>query len=882
MKLLHHLRALFRKEELDQDLSDELAFHLEKQIEQNVAAGMSAEQARYAALRSFGGVEQVKEDCRDTWGVRFLDTLLQDIRFGLRMLAKNPGFTAVAVLTLALGIGANTAIFSVVDAVLLRPLPYRDPSRLVYISEFWPRETPVRTVPSPDFANWSEHDRLLDGLAAYGGGAEMNLTSPGEPERLLGAKVTWDFFPLLGVQPSLGRGFLREEDRPGGRPVVLLSHELWRRRFGSDPKVVGTSLQLDGTLHTIVGVIPAGFRFPDDEFKAQLFLPMVVARARDWGSEDWRLIRPLARLKPGITMDNVKAELSGLVQQTAGQEPPPFNRMRVGMEVHVTPLQERLSAPARPILLVLLSSVGLLLIMSCVNVASLQLARSAARQKELAVRAALGAPRLRIATQLLTESLVLAMAGGAVALLVGFAGLKALQALGPPQIPHLESVRLDPTVLLFTLIVTTVTGILFGLSPAVLATRVKLNEALKQSAAQSNSGQEQHRVRSILVTMEIALAVILLVGAGLLTRSVIYLISVNPGFDPNHLLTLRISIFGNEYSKPEQQSAFFEQLLERIRALPAVHSADAGSGLPVIGWWRLGGTDVEGQPEAPAGLRPDVPNDVVGTSYFRTLRIPLVAGRTFNEQDRQGAPQVAIVNQAFARQFLPGQDVIGKHVKSGARTGPWREIVGIVGDVKQLGLDHPESPEIYIPYLQDPAPAMDVALRVAGDPLNSVGAVKAAIRAVDAHQPVYDVATMDERLSESIAPQRFNALLVGMFALLALGLGAIGVYGVLAYSVARRTHEFGVRVALGAHREDVLALVMTDGMRIVVLGMGIGLLGALALTRLLRNFLFGVGPTDPATLVAVSMGLTLVAALACYIPARRATKVEPMVALRYE
>jgi putative ABC transport system permease protein len=873
---------MFGRKRKQSDFVAEIEAHLELETEQLKEQGLSEEEARRAARRAFGNLTQAQERFYESGRWLWWDHLVQDLRFGLRQLRRNPGFTAVAVLTLALGIGANTAIFSVVNAVLIRPLPYRDPSRLVYISEFWPRETPVKTVPSPDFANWSQHDRLFDGFAAYGGAAEVNLTSLGEPERILGAKVTWDFFLLLGVQPSLGRGFLREEDQPGGRQVVLLSHELWQRRFGSDPRVVGSPVNLDGAAHTIVGIIPAGFQFPDDEFKAQLFLPMVVARADNWGSQDMRLLRPLARLKPGVTVDNVKAELSGLVQQTAGQEPPQFIRMRAGMEVHVTPLRERLAAPARPILLVLLCSVGLLLIMAFVNVASLQLARGAARQKELAVRAALGARRLRIVAQLLAESLMLAIGAAPMALLMGFTGLRVLQALGPPQIPHLERVRLDHTVLLFTMIVAAMTGILFGLSPAILASRVRLDEALKHSTSRSTPGHQQHRIRSILVTTEVALAVVLLICAGLLARTFIYLTTVNPGFDPHHLLTLRISVSANEYSKPERRAAFFEQVLDRMRALPAIQFADAGSGLPPIGWGTLRGTDVEGQPEALPGLRPDVPCDVVSPGYFRTLRIPLVAGRAFSEQDRQSALQVAIVNQAFGRQFLSDGNVIGKHVRAGARTGPWREIIGIVGNVRQLGPDHPESPAIYVPYLQEPASDMHVVLRAVGDPLNSVADVKAAVRAVDANQPVYDVATMDQRLSESIAPQRFNALLVGMFALLALGLGAIGIYGVLAYSVAQRTHEIGVRVALGARREDVLALVVGEGMRIVALGMGIGLLGALALPPLLRSLLFGVKPSDPVTLVAVSVGLALVAALACYLPARRATKVDPMVALRYE
>jgi putative ABC transport system permease protein len=426
------------------------------------------------------------------------------------------------------------------------------------------------------------------------------------------------------------------------------------------------------------------------------------------------------------------------------------------------------------------------------------------------------------------------------------------------------------------------TGVLFGFSPAVVASGVKLDEVLKHGTSRSTPSQKRHRIRSILVTAEIALAFILLIGAGLLTRSFIYLITVDPGFAPHQLLTLRISTSGNEYSKPEQKAAFFGQLLERLKGLPGIQCADAGSGLPLLGSWRIGGTDVEGTPEALPGLRPDIPNDVVGPDYFRTLGIPVVAGRAFTHQDRQGALPVAIVNQAFARQFFSHQNVIGKHVKSGARTDLWREIIGVVGNVRQLGPDHLESPEVYILYLQDPSSALYVVLRSSGDPLSSITAVKSAVRAEDANLPLYDIATMDERLSESTAPQRFNALLVGIFAFLALSLAAVGIYGVVSYSVAQRTHEIGVRMALGACREDVLALVGAEGMRLVGLGTGIGLAGALALTRLLRSLLFEVSPSDPVTLVAASAGLALVAAFACYIPARRATKVDPMVALRYE
>ena len=883
--LLSRFMGLFRRGRLEQELEDEVRSHLEMLEEENLRRGMPPEEARYAALRSFGGVDQTKERYREQRGLPFVDSFFQDIRYGLRGLRRTPGFAAVAILTLALGIGANTAIFSVVHAVLLRPLPYRDPGRLVYISEFWPHETPVKTVPNPDFANWSEHGRLFDGLAAYGGGAEVNLTGMGEPERLSGARVTADFFALLGVEPILGRSFLPEEDRPGGRKAVLLSYELWERRFGSNSKVIGSAVQLDGDLYTIVGVAPAGFRFPDDDFRAQVFLPMVVARVVDWKSRDpnlFRLLRVLARLRPGVTPDQARAELTALVRAEADLEPPQFKRMRAGMEVRITPLSERLAAPARPILLILLSSVALLLIMSCVNVAGMQLARGATRQRELAVRAALGARRSRLAAQLLMENFMLLIGAAGAAVCLGFAGLRALRGLAPPQIPHLELASLDWTVLLFTLIVATLTGLLSGLAPAVLGSRVELNETLKGSGAQSGSAQKQHRVRSILVTTEIALALVLLIGSGLLTRSLIHLISVDPGFNTHRLLTLRLSLSERAYPKPEQKDAFLSELLTRVRALPGVRSAAAGSGLPTLGWGSLRGTDIEGQPEMPPGLRPDIPCDTVSTEYFQALGIPLMAGRGFNQQDRTSAAPVAIVNQAFAREFFSRQNPIGKHVGRRSTPGVWREIIGVVGNVRQLGPSQEESPEIYIPYQQEPNVDVNLVLRTATRPLALVAPVKDAVQAVDPAQPVYDIATMDQRLSESMAPQRFNAFLVGVFALAALGLAGVGIFGVLAYSVARRTSEIGVRMALGASRAQVMRLVVGEGLRLCGLGVLLGLGGSVPLARLLRGVLFGVGPSDPITLTAASAALVLVVVLACYIPARRALLVDPMSALRHE
>jgi putative ABC transport system permease protein len=889
MKLVSSLRTLlafvFHRSQVEREMEEELRSHLASRADDLERQGLSRAEAERRARIEFGGYERYKEECREALGSRLLGVLIADIRYGLRSLRRNPGFSAVAILTLALGIGANTAIFSVLHAVLLRPLPYRDPGRLVYISEFWPQETSVKIVPNPDFANWSEHASLFDGLAAYGGGAEVNLTGMGGPERLSGARVTADFFTLLGVEPSLGRSFLREEDRPGGRKAVLLSYELWQRRFGSNSKVIGSTIQLDGDLYTIVGVTPADFRFPDDDFHAQVFLPMLVACVVDWKSRDpnqFRLLRALARLRPGVTPDQARAELTALVRAEAILEPPQFKRMRAGMKVRVTPLSERLAAPARSILLILLSSVALLLIMSCVNVAGMQLARGATRQRELAVRAALGAQRLRIAAQLLMENFVLLVGAAGVAVCLGFAGLRTLRGLAPRQIPHLELASLNWTVLLFTLIVATLTGVLSGLAPAILGSRVELNEILKGSGPQTGSAQKQQRIRSILVTTEIALALVLLIGSGLLTRSLIHLVSIDPGFNTHGLLTLRLSLSERAYPKPEQKIAFLSALMARLGALPGVRPAAANSGVPTLGWGCLRGTDIEGQPEMPLGLRPDIPCDVVNTGYFQTLGIPLMAGRGFNEQDRPTTVQVAIVSEAFVRQYFAGQNPIGKHVRNGARTAPQREIIGVVGNVRQLGPSQDVSPVVYIPYQQEPEGDVNLALRTDVDPRAMVAPVKAAVQAVDPAQPVYDIATMDQRLSESMAPQRFNALLVGVFALAALGLAGVGIFGVLAYSVARRTSEIGVRMALGASRSQVMRLVVGEGLRLCGLGVVLGLAGSIPLTRLLRGVLFGVGPSDPVTLAAASAALALVAVLACYIPARRALLVDPMSALRHE
>lgn len=875
-------RDLLRKNRADQELDEELQAHLEQQVEQNIARGMSSEEARYAAQRLFGGVQQVKEQCRDVRGLNFIESIVQDIRYGLRQLRRNPGFTTVAVVTLALGIGANTAIFSVVDAVLLQPLPYPDPNRLVYVSEFWPHEPPVHTVVTPDFANWQEHNSVFQEMAAYGGDRRLELRSTGEPEAVEGVNVSEGFFAVLGVQPLLGRSFLPKEERPGGRRVVILGHALWQERFGSEPGAIGKSITLDGQEYMVVGVLPAGFRFPDNDDNPELFLPDVVAAVANWHSPDYFALQPvIARLRPGVTRAAAKGELVMLTRRTASQEPPQFVRMRTGMEVRVSALHERLAGNARALVLILFGAVCVVLLIACVNAACLQLARVAARQKELAVRSALGAGRLRVAGELLAESLLLAVFGGAAGLFIGVAGVHIIRILKPQQIPRLEVIRLSGPVLIFTLVVATAAGILFGLAPALSASRFNLNDMLKESGP-AGIGARNQRARKTLVGVEMALATLLLAGAGLLVRTFVQLADVDPGCDIHHLLTLRVDFPADRYSSSAQQIHLLDTLLRHVRALPGVESAAMSSGVPLARWGYLVGMGVEGKPLPPPGLRPDVLYDRVTPGFFRAVGTPLIAGRTFSKHDGEHAPLVVVVNRAFASQFFPGQGqrVMGRHVF----TGSWRQIVGIVGNVRQNGAGGAASPEVYAPFVQeaDECEEMILAVRTKSNPRALSGEVRKAIEAGDANQPVFDVATMEQRWANSIAPQRFNMALMSLLAGLALILAAVGIYGVVSYWVVQSTHEIGIRVALGAQNGDVLQLVVGQGMVLALVGVALGIGGALGLTRFLSSLLYGIKPTDPLTFAAVSLLLIGVALLACYIPARRATRVDPMVALRYE
>jgi putative ABC transport system permease protein len=661
-----------RRRQREADLERELRNHLELEAEEQQEAGMSSEEAAYAARRALGNKAQIKEDVRAAWGFQWLETLLQDLRYGLRQLRRNPGFTAVAVITLALGIGANTAIFSVVYAALIRPLPYRAPDRLASITELWPRlgVSGLSFIPSPEYVDFRDRNRVFEGLAAYGGGVTLNLTGIDEPEHIEGVRVTATFFPLVGVEPLLGRAFLPGEDRPGGPRVVVLSYGLWQRHFGSDSHIIGRSITLGDKKWTVIGVMPSSFRFPDQR-KAEVLMPIDLLNSPSWhaatAKDDVRMIHVLGRLRGQITAVQATSDLNRILHESASDVPPTFRRMREGMKLSLTPLYDKLLGRLQTALWILFGAVVFVLLIACVNVANLQLARAASRQREVALRAALGAGRTRVARRLMTESVLLASLGGAAGVLLALVGVHFLSALGPYDIHRLESAGIQGPVLAFALLITLLTGVLFGLAPVVATSKLDLNEALKESAPAAHAGRGR-RLRAALVMVEMALAMALMTGSGLLMRSLLRLTDVDLGFNPGQLLTLRIPLPENRYSKPAVQAAFFSQVLDRVKALPGVASVAAGGGLPMMGYGGLAGLVLGGQPEPPPGMAPDTPYTVVSPGYFRTLGITLVAGREFSDSDREGAPEVAIVNQAMVRRYFPNQNPLGKTIKT--RGGP--------------------------------------------------------------------------------------------------------------------------------------------------------------------------------------------------------------------
>jgi putative ABC transport system permease protein len=804
-----------------------------------------------------------------------MNSLLQDLRYGFRMLANKPAFSLVAALTLALGIGANTAIFSVVNSVLLRPLPYPNAGRLMTIWEdHRERNGPVNEWTSPTgFEDWRDQAKSFDHVVALQGWGPT-LTGQGDPEQLVGAQVSHDTFETLGVTPALGRVFVPEEDRRGVESVVIISDGLWRRRFGADPSLVGKRISLNGESRVVIGVLPAGFKFP------------IIANADIWrpiqpvlspGCQRGCItIRVMARLKPDATEARARAELNSIAARIEQQFPD--TNSKVGATL--VPLREFLVGPVKTQMLALLVAVGFVLLIACANVANLLLARSATREKEIAIRASLGAGRWRIGRQLLSESLLLAVIGGAVGLLLAYWLVDLLVSFSPQGTPRLDEIGVDGRALSYAMAITILTGLLFGTAPVWQLFKADLNQSLRDGGKGLQVALSGRRALSALVVAETALALTLLVGAGLLIRSFIRLQRVDPGFNPRNVLTAVVTLPLAVYNDA-QVRAFYTQFLERARTLPGAQSAAAVSSLPLAGFDTDNSFLIEGRPAPRPDQQPVAWVSSVSQDYFRAMGMRLVAGREFNERDNETSTKVVIISEATARRHFPNEDPIGKRIGNGRPDG-WREIVGVTADVKHFGLNQDARVSMFFPHSQRPSRRMFVVVRAAAAPLSLTSSLKGAVAAMDKNLAVSNISPMEEITAQSIGQERLMLLLLGLFSALALSLAVAGIYGVMSYAVAQRTHEIGVRMALGAQNRDVLKLVVTQGMALVLAGVGIGLASALALTRFIRGLLFGVSATDPMTFAGVAALLALVALVACYVPARRASKVDPMVALRCE
>ena len=877
------VRSLLRRGRVEQELAEELRYHLEQQIEENLGKGMTPEEARYAALRAMGGTEQQKERCRDMRRVNFIEDSVRDLRYGLRVLVKSPVFTAVAVLTLALGIGANTAIFSVVNELLLRPLPYKEAGRLVMLWERSPKGMSGGPTSRANFRGWREQSSVFEGMAAFYD-RSFPLTGNGEPEEVSVQLTTPELFRVLGVEPILGRALLEEDARPNTPPVVVLSYGLWKRRYGGDPQVVGKKLTLNGVPVTVVGVLPQAFQW-HIRTTANMGKPpeiwTLLAMPTEGPATRGRSLSVVARLKPGVSLEQAEAEMR-TIHARLEQDAPEFNK---GWGAEVVPLRDQLVGNVRPALLILLGAVGFVLLIACANVANLMLSRAAARGKEFALRTALGASRTRVVRQLLTESLLLSLLGSLAGLLVAWWGIRALVTISPRDVVTIQGVGLNLTVLGWTLAVSLLTGIIFGIAPALETTRVDLNDALKEgSKGAGGQSAQSGRLRSALVVAEVALALVLLVSAGLLVKSFARLRNVDAGFDTENVLTMALRLPGGKYREDRQIVAFFRQATERIRSLPGVRAAGVVDFLPLHGG--IGArTDytIEGHPAPPPDQRLSTIVRVADPGYFGAMGVPVLRGRNFTELEESEAKHVVLISESMARQHFPSEDPIGKRVlvQMSDKSVP-TEIVGVVGDVRYVSLTGEAQPTVYFPLPELITPFMTFVIRTAGDPAQMAPAVRRELGAINPDQPVSDVQTMNQVMSETVGRARFNTLLLGLFAGLATLLAAVGIFGVMNYSVTLRTHELGLRMALGAQPGSVLMLVLRQGLLLTFVGIAIGLAGALALTRIISSLLYGVSADDPATFAATVVLLGIVSLVACYIPARRATRVDPLVALRYE
>ena len=809
-----------------------------------------------------------------------MNGLIQDVLYALRQLRKGPGFAAVAVITLALGIGANTAIFSVVNAVLLRPLPYKDDGRLVVVLH-----NGHNPVAPANFADWQSQNHSFESMGAAESWSP-NLTSTDNPENLAGLRMTAEILPMLGVQPLLGRVFLPEEQQAGKDQEVVLSYSLWQNHFAGDANVLGRTVALNGNRYTIVGVMPKEFQFaPFWATEATIWAPLALGDRID--SRGGNSLRVFARLKPGVTLEQAQAEMAGIADRL-DQQYPGTNR-----NVQVVSLREKVVGNIRPALLVLLGAVGFVLLIGCANVAHMFLARSAARQREIAVRAALGAMRWRVLRQYLIESLLIALMGGVCGLLLAEWGTRVLIALGPEQIPRLATVAVDQQVLLFVLAVSLITGLVFGILPAWRASAANVSDALKEGERGTSEGIRRNRLRSLLVSSEFAFAVILLAGAGLMIRTFVAVQNIDPGFDPHNVLTMMVRILGTEQATSGHTAPFYQQVLQKISAIPGVQSASAINHLPLAGdQWGFP-FHVQGRPVERPGESPFATFRAVFPGYFRTMSIPVLNGRDINQGDNSSVPDVVVINDYMARRYWPGENAVGKRITfDDPQNNPsWVTVVGVVKNTVRSNWVNPAEEELFVPYLQSknylqnpsgPFAYLTLVVRTTGDPASLSTEVQAAVHSIDRNVPISEVQTMEQVVTKATGESRFYLTLLGAFAGVALVLAAVGIYGVMSYSVSRRIHEIGIRMALGAQREHVLRLVVWHGVALAIAGIAVGLAGALALTRLMSGLLYGTKPADPATFVASVLVLGLVAIVSSYIPARRAAKVEPMVALRYE
>jgi predicted permease len=883
-KLPLRIRSLFDREKADQELDDELRDHVERKTQQYIAAGMNPQEARRAALLEMGGLEKRKEECRDARQVTWLQDLLQDIRYGLRILRKSPGFTSIAILTLALGIGANTAIFSVVQGVLLAPLPYSQPDRLVLVWQYNLTLKHPISVSYPDFLDWEREARSFQQMAAYDS-QDRNLTAPGTPEHLNGEEISSGFLSTLGIKPILGREFSPEEDRQGGAPVVLISDRLWRSRFAGRIEALGKSVTVDGVDYTISGVLPADFRLLGDD--ADVYTPIGQDDPLIYGDRTIHPVLCVARLKPGVSIAQSDAEMSA-IQEHQDQLYPSADR---GLGASVKPLKHEFVADVSGTLLLLLGAVGIVLLIACANVANLLLARSAARTREFAIRSALGASGARIVRQLLAESVLLSLAGGTLGLLLAKWGVRPVLAALPGSLPRSENIGVNLSVLSFALLASVAVGILFGLAPALQSSQTDLQASLKAGGRGATS--PHHRTQSSLVIVQVALTLVLLVGAGLLFRTIRRLWEVNPGFDARHLIAFNVGLSPSANKTVAGMRVAYQQLIERIRNIPGVKAAELTILFPLSEHQNIGPFWVGSQEPPSSALAPRALYYWTGPDYLRTMEIPLLQGRYFTAADTASSQPVVLIDTALAQAYFPDKDPVGQAMTI-PHWGPVR-IIGVVGHVRHWGLDERDAytqNQIYASLNQlqgDWAPLFYRRLTVVvSTPLDAAAvmpAIKAAVYGASGDQTIYGVQVIQQSLAQSLSSQRFPMILLGVFAGLALLLASIGIYGVISYSVIQRVHEIGIRMALGAERRDVFRMVIGQGLRLALAGVAIGAATAFILARLLSSFshlLYGVGAGDPATFLAVSAVLTGVAILACYIPARRAMKVDPMVALRYE